>query len=431
MGFGGSRAKVYDEDTPDHPVLRHRRLRGGQAGGGRGGRLPEPSRALRPGGGDRPPWRAHGGPTGHRQDAHGPGRGRRGRGALPGPHRVELRRAVRGGRGITGAGPLRRCPQAGPVDHLHRRDRRHRPAPGWVHRLQRRAGADPQPAPGRDGRLRPHAPGWWSWPPPTGPRCSIRPCCDRAASTARSRSRCPTRPSGPPSWPCTSRASTWPPTSTSTPWPGPPRGSRGPTWPISSTRRPSSPSATTATSSSPATSTRPGTGSSSAGAMPPTPSCPRRSTRWPCTSPGTPWSPSSPSMPTRWPRSPSCRPAGPSGSPSSFRVDERHLYPESYLLDSLAVRLGGRASENLVIGEASTGAANDLSGATQLAIKMVTEWGLSPRLGPIGYGSDGPAYLERSPTRPGAPLRRGDPAGHRPGGEPPAHRGRGPRHVGS
>ena len=46
-----------------------------------------------------------------------------------------------------------------------------------------------------------------------------------------------------------------------------------------------------------------------------------------------------------------------------------------------------------MIGEASTGAANDLSGATQLAIKMVTEWGLSPRLGPIGYGSDGPAYL--------------------------------------
>jgi cell division protease FtsH len=57
----------------------------------------------------------------------------------------------------------------------------------------------------------------------------------------------------------------------------------------------------------------------------------------------------------------------------------------------LAVRLGGRASEILVLGEASTGAASDLSGATQLAIKMVTEWGLSPRLGPIGYGSDQPS----------------------------------------
>jgi len=72
---------------------------------------------------------------------------------------------------------------------------------------------------------------------------------------------------------------------------------------------------------------------------------------------------------------------------------ERHLYPESYLTDSLAVRLGGRAAELLVLGEASTGASNDLAGATQLATRMVREWGLSPRLGPIGFSSDGPAYL--------------------------------------
>jgi cell division protease FtsH len=81
------------------------------------------------------------------------------------------------------------------------------------------------------------------------------------------------------------------------------------------------------------------------------------------------------------------------GVTEQLPVDERHLYPESYLLDSLAVRLGGRASEILVLGEASTGASNDLSGATQLAIRMVKEWGLSPRLGPIGYGADGPGYL--------------------------------------
>jgi cell division protease FtsH len=81
------------------------------------------------------------------------------------------------------------------------------------------------------------------------------------------------------------------------------------------------------------------------------------------------------------------------GVTEQLPVDERHLYAESYLLDSLAIRLGGRASENLVIGEASTGAASDLSGATDLAIKMVRDWGLSPRLGPIGYGSDQPSYL--------------------------------------
>jgi cell division protease FtsH len=66
------------------------------------------------------------------------------------------------------------------------------------------------------------------------------------------------------------------------------------------------------------------------------------------------------------------------GITEQLPVDERHLYAESYLLDSLAIRLGGRASEILVIGEASTGAANDLAGATELAIKMVREWGLSP-----------------------------------------------------
>jgi len=79
------------------------------------------------------------------------------------------------------------------------------------------------------------------------------------------------------------------------------------------------------------------------------------------------------------------------GVTEQLPVDERHLYTESYLLDSLAIRMGGRASENLVLGEASTGAASDLSGATDVAIKMVRDWGLSPRLGPIGYGSDGSA----------------------------------------
>jgi cell division protease FtsH len=82
--------------------------------------------------------------------------------------------------------------------------------------------------------------------------------------------------------------------------------------------------------------------------------------------------------------------------------DERHLYPESYLRDSLAVRLGGRAAEVLVLGEASTGAASDLAGATDLATKMVRDWGLSPRLGPIGFagspsGGLGPDGFTRPP----------------------------------
>jgi cell division protease FtsH len=62
----------------------------------------------------------------------------------------------------------------------------------------------------------------------------------------------------------------------------------------------------------------------------------------------------------------------------------------------LAVRLGGRAAEILVLGEASTGASNDLAGATELATRMVRDWGFSPRLGPVGFESGGPAYLGQS-----------------------------------
>jgi cell division protease FtsH len=69
---------------------------------------------------------------------------------------------------------------------------------------------------------------------------------------------------------------------------------------------------------------------------------------------------------------------------------ERHLYPLSYLTDSLAVRLGGRAAEVILLGEPSTGGSNDLAGATDLATRMVREWGLSSQVGPVGYGPEGP-----------------------------------------
>ncbi len=81
------------------------------------------------------------------------------------------------------------------------------------------------------------------------------------------------------------------------------------------------------------------------------------------------------------------------GVTEQLPVDERHLYPESYLRDALAIRMGGRAAESLVLGEVSSGAANDLASATQLAIRMVREFGMSARLGPVGFGGSGPAYL--------------------------------------
>ncbi|MDN3352002.1 ATP-dependent zinc metalloprotease FtsH [Actinomadura sp. DC4] len=70
---------------------------------------------------------------------------------------------------------------------------------------------------------------------------------------------------------------------------------------------------------------------------------------------------------------------------------ERHLYSESHLTDSLAVRLGGRAAEIVVLSEPSTGASNDLLAATDLATHMVREWGFSAAVGPISYGPEGPS----------------------------------------
>jgi len=69
------------------------------------------------------------------------------------------------------------------------------------------------------------------------------------------------------------------------------------------------------------------------------------------------------------------------------------MYTEDYLHDSLAVRLGGRAAELVALGQGSTGAANDLAGATDLATKMVREFGLSKTLGPVGYPEGGSVFL--------------------------------------
>ncbi|HJY03516.1 MAG TPA: ATP-dependent zinc metalloprotease FtsH, partial [Streptosporangiaceae bacterium] len=73
------------------------------------------------------------------------------------------------------------------------------------------------------------------------------------------------------------------------------------------------------------------------------------------------------------------------GLTETLPADDRRLYGERYLADTLAVRLGGRAAERLVRGEASTGAADDLAAATTLATQMVREFGLSQAIGPVSY----------------------------------------------
>ena len=66
--------------------------------------------------------------------------------------------------------------------------------------------------------------------------------------------------------------------------------------------------------------------------------------------------------------------------------EDRHNYPKDYLIGRLAVMMGGRAAEELVFGQPTTGAENDLKQATMLARRMVGSWGMSDDVGPVSYG---------------------------------------------
>jgi cell division protease FtsH len=74
-------------------------------------------------------------------------------------------------------------------------------------------------------------------------------------------------------------------------------------------------------------------------------------------------------------------------------IEEKHIYRQNYIEDQLIIRMGGRIAEDLVFGVVSTGANNDLVGATELARKMVREWGMSDRVGPMAWGSQGQVFL--------------------------------------
>ncbi len=67
-------------------------------------------------------------------------------------------------------------------------------------------------------------------------------------------------------------------------------------------------------------------------------------------------------------------------------VDERHTYPVKYLMDRLAVLFGGRAAEEIALNQITTGAGNDIEQGTDLARKMICEWGMSETMGPLAYG---------------------------------------------
>jgi cell division protease FtsH len=77
-------------------------------------------------------------------------------------------------------------------------------------------------------------------------------------------------------------------------------------------------------------------------------------------------------------------------------ADEKHTYPKEYWLDRICIAFGGRVAEEIIFEEITTGASSDISQATNIARRMVCEWGMSDKLGPLAYGRrDDAVFLGR------------------------------------
>jgi cell division protease FtsH len=88
------------------------------------------------------------------------------------------------------------------------------------------------------------------------------------------------------------------------------------------------------------------------------------------------------------------------GVTQQLPLDDKYTYSKDYLLKALSVLLGGRAAEEIALNHMTTGAGNDLERATDLARKMVTEWGMSEKLGPLTFGKkDEQIFLGREIAR--------------------------------
>ena len=74
------------------------------------------------------------------------------------------------------------------------------------------------------------------------------------------------------------------------------------------------------------------------------------------------------------------------GLTMSLPTDEKHNYSKNYLVDQIGILLGGRLAEEITTGDLTTGAGNDLERATDLARRMVCEWGMSESMGPLTFG---------------------------------------------
>ena len=74
------------------------------------------------------------------------------------------------------------------------------------------------------------------------------------------------------------------------------------------------------------------------------------------------------------------------GLTQQLPANEMHTYPREYLMNNIAILLGGRAAEEIVLSDFTTGSGNDIERATDLSRKMVCEWGMSEEMGPLSYG---------------------------------------------
>ncbi len=74
------------------------------------------------------------------------------------------------------------------------------------------------------------------------------------------------------------------------------------------------------------------------------------------------------------------------GLTQQLPIDEKHTYPKDYLLNNICILMGGRAAEELVLNTKTTGAGNDIERATEIARKMVCDYGMSDKLGPLTFG---------------------------------------------
>jgi cell division protease FtsH len=88
------------------------------------------------------------------------------------------------------------------------------------------------------------------------------------------------------------------------------------------------------------------------------------------------------------------------GLTQQLPMDEKHTYPNDYLVSNICISMGGRAAEELVLNIQTTGAENDIKKASELARKMVCEYGMSKEMGPLTFGKrEGPIFLGREFTQ--------------------------------